>query len=111
MAYSANGGEAGVVQMLVRAVLTAAFGAEVTRRIERVVEAVLGVFVVGLFLVLGIVFGDLRVVALMATVFAVIGLYVFRERLHVSTTVVRVVLIALIAVLFIGMRFVIAPPP
>jgi hypothetical protein len=53
-------------------------------------------------LVLGIVFGDLRVVAVMAAVIAVVGLYVFRERLHVSMTVVRVVLIALFIVLSLG---------
>ena len=96
--------------MLLRAVLTAVFGPEVTRRIERVVEAAFGIFFIGLFL-LGIVFGDLRVVAIMVAVVAVGGLYVFRDRLPVSTTVVRVALIALIAALFLGLRLFVTPTP
>lgn len=100
-----------MLQMIVRAVSTAVFGPEVTPRIERFVEAALGIFVVGLFLVLGIVFGDLRVVAIMLAVIVVVGLYVFRERLHISRTVVRVMLVALILGLFVWLRVVVAPTP
>src|SRR6266540_4794947 len=96
---------------LSRVILDTLFGVEIRRRIERVAGLVFGILVVGLFLVLGIAFGDFRVVAVMAAVVAVVGLYVFGERLHVNTTVIRVVLIALILALFLGLRLIVAPPP
>lgn len=54
-----------------------------------------------LFLVLGITFGDFRVVATMAGVVALIGPVVARERLGISPTITRLVLLAAIVGFFL----------
>lgn len=101
----------GMIAALSRMILETLFGAATRERIERIAGLIYATFLIVSFLALGIVFGDFRVIALMAIVGALFGLYLFRQRLGVSTTVVRVVLIAVIVVLFLGARFVIAPPP
>lgn len=97
--------------MLVRAVLSAVLPPQIVRRIERVVEAAFGVLAVMLFLVLGIAFGDLRVVALMLGVIAVVALYVFRERLGISRMGLQAILILLVAGAFVWMRFYLQASP
>jgi hypothetical protein len=97
--------------MLVRLVLSIVFGAAVRRWGERVVGLATFMFFIGLFLVLGIAFGDLRVVAIMAAVIVVIGLYLFRDRLQISITVIRLMLVALILGLFLWLRFIVQASP
>ncbi len=97
--------------MIVRMVLSTAFPPHVVRRIERNVEAAVGIFVVTLFLVLGIAFGDVRVVALMLGVTAVIALYVFRRRLQISGMALQAILILVIAGAFVWLRFYLQAPP
>lgn len=94
---------------LSRVVLDWLFGVAMRQRIERVAGLVVLTLAVGLFLTLGIAFGDVRVIALMVVVGALLGVYIFRERLHVSTTIVRVVLVAAIALAFLGFRLFVAP--
>jgi hypothetical protein len=98
-----------MIAALSRVILDTLFGVAMRERIERVAGLVFLTLLVGLFLAMGVAFGDVRVIALMAVVGALLGLYLFRERLHVSTTVVRVVLIAVIALLFLGLRLFVAP--
>jgi hypothetical protein len=97
--------------MLVRLVLSIVFGAAAGRWGERVVGLATFMFFIGLFLVLGIAFGDLRVVAIMAAVIVVVGLYLFRDRLQISITVIRLMLVALILGLFLWLRFIVQASP